>query len=192
MSVGERILEVGGRRVRALICGLGNVLLLHGIRYNCDDWGRLWSLFCKVGSVCVDLPFGAASRSDKWEGTPLAYAQHLSAVLDSLGADPRVVVAPSASAPVAVELARIRPIRAIVLIGPVDVSATDVANLANTVDVHVIWGSEDRVSPVDRAEEFSKAGAKVYIIRGVGHAIHVEDPDALETLLNDVVSRYVG
>ena len=187
----ERFLEVGGRRVRVLVCN-GRVLLLHGYRYSCDDWGRLWELLCGFGSLCVDLPFGPASRSDKWEGTPMAYAEHVARVLDAVGASPAVVIAPSASAPIALELASMRPVKALVLVGPVGVSPSDVGRVVGRVDVYVVWGSEDRVSPVDRAEEFARAGARVYLIRGAGHAVHVEDPEALGVLLNDFIRRYVG
>jgi pimeloyl-ACP methyl ester carboxylesterase len=67
------------------------------------------------------------------------------------------------------------------------VSAVDRLYLASQVPVMIVWGTEDRIIPVDhaRAAHRSMPGSRLEILKGVGHFPHAEDPEGFVALLED-------
>ncbi|WP_029889852.1 alpha/beta fold hydrolase [Polycyclovorans algicola] len=57
-------------------------------------------------------------------------------------------------------------------------------------DIHLIWGSEDRVVPIDQATRLLRAlrpDANLVTIDGAGHAPHLEAPEATQAALIDAL-----
>lgn len=78
-------------------------------------------------------------------------------------------------------------LRAVVDFHGQKVSAVDRLYLASQVPVMIVWGSEDRIIPVEhaRAAHRSMPGSRLEILKGVGHFPHAEDPDGFVDLLED-------
>jgi pimeloyl-ACP methyl ester carboxylesterase len=54
----------------------------------------------------------------------------------------------------------------------------------------VVWGSDDRIVPVECGERFTKAlpQARLHIVEGAGHFLEMEQPDELARLVRDFVT----
>lgn len=62
-----------------------------------------------------------------------------------------------------------------------------VARAALPIDV--IWGDQDAFCPRADQDVFVARGAKLHVLRGVGHAVHWEAPEACANVINRVVAR---
>ena len=64
-------------------------------------------------------------------------------------------------------------------------AVTDTTNLLPTIDAPtlILWGDDDRRSPLSIAEQLRSAipGAELYVIRRAGHVSNMEQPDAFNT-----------
>jgi pimeloyl-ACP methyl ester carboxylesterase len=67
------------------------------------------------------------------------------------------------------------------------VSAVDRLYLASQVPVMIVWGTEDRIIPVEhaRAAHRRMPGSRLEILKGVGHFPHAEDPEGFVHLMED-------
>lgn len=55
--------------------------------------------------------------------------------------------------------------------------------------VDVIWGDQDAFCPRTDQDVFAANGAKLHVLRGVGHAVHWERPEACAEVINRVAAR---
>lgn len=87
----------------------------------------------------------------------------------------------------------VRTIRTVIDPGGQTVSALDRIYLAAHLPTLIVWGSEDRIIPVDHAHVAHAAipGSRLEILPGVGHFPHTEAPEALLTALTDFLDTTV-
>lgn len=87
----------------------------------------------------------------------------------------------------------LRTLRAVIDRGGQSVSAANRLHLAAEMPSLIVWGSADRIIPVEHAYEAHAAitGSRMEIFDGVGHYPHVEDPDRFVSLLSEFVESTV-
>ena len=58
----------------------------------------------------------------------------------------------------------------------------------------IAWGSEDRVVPRNCADQYLEAlpDARLELVDGAGHAVDMEDPDALAKLINGHIATSIA
>lgn len=198
--VRERSVRTCGTDVRLLECGSERgsgaappVLLLHGARYSAETWRGLGTLerLAAAGRrvVAVDLPGGRG-------GTPpgdCGEDRFLVGLLDALGIDRAVVVAPSAAGRYALPLAVLAPGRLAgwVAVAPVGVPEWRAELPRATAPALVVWGGEDDVIAPELSEELARLlpAAERVVLPGAGHACYLESPEpfhaALEAFLRE-------
>jgi len=209
MQAESRQIEVAGRPVRVLTAGPEEgrpVVLLHGASFQATTWREIGSLDVLAEAshraVAIDLP--GHGKSDAIEGAswpnwaqvalerlrlsrPLATALGkrgvwLRAVLDTLGLDRPVVVAPSMSGAYALPLVTGDPDRVsgFVAVAPVGIETFRERLKHIRVPVLAIWGEHDRTIPVRLAETLiaEVQDARLVVMPGGSHAPYMSDPAA--------------
>lgn len=167
------------------------VLFLHGARFSKDTWKELGSLefFARRGyrAIAVDLPgYGASAKSR------LEPVRFLAALFDELRLDPCVLVSPSMSGRyslpfVATHASRLR---GFVPVAPAGISHHASALRGSTVPTLIVWGSEDRVFPVQGAATLAGLfeHAKVEILDGARHPCYLDQPERFHQVLLDFLA----
>lgn len=84
----------------------------------------------------------------------------------------------------------LRTLRSVVDYRGQAVSALNKLHLTTELPLMVIWGDQDRIIPVDHgfALDQHRPGCRLEILDGVGHFPHVEKPDAVVDLLDDLIA----
>lgn len=184
-----RTLDVEGTPVHLLEVGASTpdaVLLLHGARFSSETWRELGTLTelqaAGLRAIAVDLP--GYGRTPEW-GAPRA--TFLAGLLDALGLERVVVVAPSMSGAFAFPLVLDAPDRVagFVPVAPAAVpeDATELAGIATPT--LVIWGSEDAVFPLARGRALAAAlpRAELLVLEGAAHPCYLDEPEAFHRRL---------
>jgi len=154
------------------------VVLLHGARFSAATWAELGTLDALASAGypahALDLPgYGTSPRCSIDPGTVVA------ALLAGF-AEPPVLVGPSMSGKLALDLTLARPelIGGLVLVAPVQVPKLKPRLGEIGVPALVIWGEADRVAAPANAETLRAAlpDAEVQRHAGGSHPCYLDDP----------------
>jgi pimeloyl-ACP methyl ester carboxylesterase len=80
--------------------------------------------------------------------------------------------------------------RAVIDVGGQSISAHDHLDGALPVPTLVVWGTHDRMIPVEHARDVAAAvtGARLELFDGAGHFPHLEDPDRFARVLREFIA----
>ncbi|MEM9380098.1 MAG: alpha/beta fold hydrolase [Planctomycetota bacterium] len=186
------VLDVPVRALRAGPSDGAPLLLLHGAAFSSETWRDFGTLDrCAAAGlrVCaVDLPGYGATPS----GGGADRGAFLAALVDALGLDRPVVVAPSMSGTYALPLALDHADRCggFVPVAPA-MGASHRERLGEVaVPTLVVWGTEDRLLPVSEAHGMQSAipGAELLLLEGARHPAYLDRTEVFhERLVRFVV-----
>jgi len=164
-------LEAGGS-------GQPAVLLLHGASFSARTWQDLGTLGLLAGqgyrAVAIDLPgFGQSEP-----GKPDQPEVFLAEVMEQLTIDRPVLVSPSMSGGYSLPLVARHPekLRGFVAVAPVRISHYEPELAGNQLPTLALWGSDDRIVPLDQAERLVRAlpKARLVVLENAGHACYLQ------------------
>ncbi|MDW7772549.1 MAG: alpha/beta hydrolase [Desulfobulbaceae bacterium] len=159
--------------------GRHTVILLHGMKFQAATWEKLGTLqqLSEAGyhAVAVDMPgFGSSPPC----------AIHQDAVLQHFIRENRgraVLVGPSMGGRIALEFTIKHPssVAGLVLVGSVGVQENRDSLSAIRVPTLLVWGGEDRISPLENCEllHASIPGARKIVIEGAPHPCYLDNAD---------------
>ncbi len=164
-------LEAGGS-------GRPAVLLLHGASFSAQTWRDVGTLALLAGqgyrAVAVDLPgFGQSEPASLDQ--PEAF---LAKLMEELALDRPVLVSPSMSGSYSLPLVARHPekLRGLVAVAPVAIARYEPELVGNQLPALAIWGSDDRLVPLEQAERMVRALAKarLVVLENAGHACYLQ------------------
>ncbi len=185
----SRFVTAGGARLHVLEAGGAGgttFVLLHGARFSAETWRELGTLevlarrgFCVVA---VDLPgYGESPAAE------LADEEILPALFDALGIEKPIVVSPSMSGRAALPIVAGRPelLSGFVAVAPVGIRDHVAGLEGSTLPTLAVWGSEDRVVPLEVGEDLVArlADAELVVLEGAQHPSYLDDPDRFHEAL---------
>jgi abhydrolase domain-containing protein 14 len=156
------------------------VLLLHGMKFNAATWQELGTLEKLAGAgfhpVAVDMPgFGESPVCDKDQD------EILSAFISQGELNRPVMIGPSMGGRIALEFAVNHPgiLGGLVLVGAVGVEENRERLAEIDIPVLIIWGGEDRISPLANSDILLESikGAERLVIDGAPHPCYLDQPD---------------
>jgi pimeloyl-ACP methyl ester carboxylesterase len=172
-------------RIHYLEAGLAEgppVLLLHGASFSAQTWRELGTLalLAQQGyrAIAVDLPgFGLS------EPTSLLPLGFLLELIEGLKLGQPVLVSPSMSFPLVA--AHPDKLKGFVPVAPVGISSYEKELQGNALATLAIWGSNDRIVPVEQAERLCKVmtNARLVILPNAGHACYMRATTEFHTHL---------
>jgi abhydrolase domain-containing protein 14 len=154
----EQSVTVKRLKIRYLREGSGQAfVLLHGMSFSADTWVEMGLFDELAGDYSVysfDMPYGARSRSDKFDASDRdEYAEFLKELLKSLGIDKPVLLGASISGEVTLRyLSKGYTAKAAIVAGPVGIKGLIPRLSMITVPLLAIWGEKDNISPPENAE----------------------------------------
>jgi len=169
-----------------------SVLLLHGASFAAQTWSELGTLALRsqLGSwtVAVDLPgFG---ESEQGGLSPLTFLLDL---LEHLRLNRPVLVAPSMSGIYSFPLVVNHPdkLTGFVPVAPVGLLTYEKQLQGNPLPTLAIWGSNDRIVPVEQAERLCQAlpNARKVILLNAGHACYMRATTEFHTHLLSFIQQ---
>ena len=184
VTIEESRVDVNGVPVHALRAGPNGgapLLLLHGAAFSSQTWRELGTLAraaeAGVRVVAVDLPgFGATP-----EGGGEDRGAFLAALVDALGLDRPVVVAPSMSGAFALPFVLEHGDRCggFVPVAPAVRASVQERVGEIALPTLVVWGTEDRLRPVAEANAMQRSipGAELLLLEGARHPAYLDRPD---------------
>ena len=188
-------IQLNGKKIHYRDEGLGPVLvLIHGMGSNLKQWNNYIDFFMKdFRVISMDLPGGKYGQSEALftmsKTDSLAY--FVSVLMDELNIDKAHVAGSSLGGAIAIQLAALYPQRVSRLIL---ISAAQTHNPAvKTIKAPtlIIWGDNDRLTPLDQAHILQKSieGSELIIYEGGGHVptnSHTKDiTAAIASFLSD-------
>jgi abhydrolase domain-containing protein 14 len=156
------------------------VLLLHGMKFYAATWQELGTLEKLAGAgfhpVAVDMPgFGESPVCDKDQD------EILSAFISQGELNRPVMIGPSMGGRIALEFAVNHPgiLGGLVLVGAVGVEENRERLAEIDIPVLIIWGGEDRISPLANCDILLESikGAERLVIDGAPHPCYLDQPD---------------
>ena len=165
------------------------VVLLHGARFSSADWERIGTLSelpergLKV--VAIDLPGFGASTEFQVESDQL-----LASILKEMDLQRVILVAPSMSGRVAFGAllsGRLGAVEGFVPIAPAGINTFSDRLAEIKVPTRVLWGSEDRVIPIDLGETLDARlpHSELVVLQGASHPCYLDQPAAFHGLIED-------
>ena len=185
-------LEVHGLRAGAEDAPV--VLLLHGARFTSETWRELGTL-THLGSSglraeAIDLPgFGETPPSE------MAHGEVIVGLLDALGLDRVVLVAPSMSGAHAFAVLQEAPDR---IAGLVAVAPARIPDDSTLMGIHMpvlaVWGSEDRLVPLSTGEAMASLlpEAELLVLTGASHPCYLDQPESFHEALTSFARTHLG
>ena len=164
------------------------IILLHGMKFQATTWQELGTLqhLADAGfnAIAMDMPGFGLSPSCSAEQDSV-----LEGFLQELGLQNVILIGPSMGGRIALEFTITHPklVKALVLVGAVGVEENRKNLSSINVPTLLVWGSEDRISPLTNCEVLQSAilGSKKIIIEGAPHPCYLDNPDRWHTeLLN--------
>jgi len=165
-------LEAGGKKK----C---TVLLLHGMKFQAATWQETGTLekLADEGfhAVAIDMPgFGKSPACSVSRNTVLHHFIGGSNL-------PVVLIGPSMGGRIALEFSISHPaaLAGLVLIGPTGVRENQSRLSVITVPTLIVWGGNDRVSPVTDCDLLHESipGSKKIVIDGAPHPCYLDNPE---------------
>lgn len=155
------------------------ILLLHGASFSSQTWleiGTLQLLFEKgFRAVAVDLP--GYGKSDK---IAVSNEEFLLELIEQLNLNCPIVVSPSMSGNYSLRFLVKYPdrVRGFVAVAPVGISRFSQQLKGIKIPTLAIWGSNDRIVPLEQAELLVKLMLKAnkVILNNAGHACYMKAP----------------
>lgn len=181
MNIESKTVKVADASIHYLKAGNAppTIVLLHGISFNAAVWEKSGILADMAAAgytvYAIDLPgFGASS---KWD---LPQNEVLAPIMDALGIDQAVLVAPSFSGRFAFPFIIAHPERVcgFVAVGARGIQAHRASLKTLAFPVLAVWGEKDDVVPITNADILAREapqGRKVIIPQGT-HAPYLSDP----------------
>jgi len=179
MAIESNYITFQQARIHYLEAGPANglsVLLLHGASFSAQTWRELGTL-ALLGeqgyrTVAVDLPgFG---QSEHVGGNPLTFLLDL---LERLHLSKPILISPSMSGIYSLSLVVGYPdkLTGFVAVAPVSLSSYEKQLQGNPLPTLAIWGSNDRIVPVEQAERLCQLlpNAQKVILPNAGHACYM-------------------
>jgi abhydrolase domain-containing protein 14 len=195
----EQFVTVKGLKIHYLQKGSGQAfVLLHGMSFSADTWVEMGLFDELAGGYSVysfDMPYGARSRSEKFDATDRdEYAEFLKELLTSLSVDRPILLGASISGEVTLRyLSKGYPARAAIVAGPVGIRGL-VSRLGMiTVPLLAIWGEKDNISPPENAKILTGhvKSAETHLIKKAGHACYLDKPEEFRALVRDFLTRRI-
>lgn len=155
------------------------VILLHGMKFQAATWQQTGTLQYLAGNgfhaVAVDMPgFGRSPAC------PVSQEAVLRHIIEESGGH-AVLVGPSMGGRIALEFTIKHPssVDGLVLVGSVGVRENQENLTAITVPTLLVWGGDDRVSPMENCEllHTSITGAKKIVIDGAPHPCYLDNAE---------------
>ncbi len=157
-----------------------SVILLHGMKFQATTWQELGTLdkFATAGyhPVAVDMPgFGQSAACEADQDTVL------DEFITQMKFDRPALIGPSMGGRIALEFAINHPdtLSGLILVGAVGVEENKQRLSEITMPVLIIWGGEDKISPIDNSDILLNGikDAKRLIIEGAPHPCYLDQPD---------------
>lgn len=178
-TITSRFLSLQGKRLHYLEVGatdLPAVLLLHGASFSSQTWQDLGTLALlaqhSYRAIAFDLPGFGQSEDGKF--SPLDF---LARVLELLPLNKPILVSPSMSGMYSLPLVATHPERlaGFVAVAPVGIATYEHQLQGNPLPTLAIWGSNDRIVPVEQAELLCRLlpHAQKAILANAGHACYM-------------------
>lgn len=167
------------------------VILLHGMKFKAATWEELGTLqhLADAGFyvVAVDMPgFGNSPACS------LSNDRVIQELIRTVGPKQVILVGPSMGGRTALEftLGNQAQIAALVLVGAVGVEENREHLGTISVPTLIIWGSEDRISPLSNCLLLADSitGSRKIIIDGAPHPCYLDNPDRWHTELINFLS----
>lgn len=195
----EQSVIVKGLKIRYLQKGSGqSFVLLHGMSFSAETWiemGLFDELARNYSVYSVDMPYGARSRSEKFDASDRdEYAEFLKELLKSLGIDKPVLLGASISGEVTLRyLSKGYAAKAAIVAGPVGIKGLIPRLGVITVPLLAVWGQKDNISPPENAEILTThvKDVKTHIIKNAGHACYLDRPEEFKTLVRDFLETSI-
>jgi pimeloyl-ACP methyl ester carboxylesterase len=168
------------------------VLLLHGASFSSTTWQELGTieLLCEDGYrvISIDLPgFGESAA------TEIPTTKWLRKFLTAVDITSPLIVSPSMSGRFSLPLAMDYPDipAALVLVAPVGVPRYLDQLHAVRCPVLIVWGENDRLIPLEQAEQLHQQipQSEILVLAGAGHAAYMEKADEFHAALRDFLAR---
>ena len=186
-------MEFHGKRLHRLEGGpedAQGILLLHGAAFSSATWQELGTLDLLAGHglrvVALDLPGYGQSEPDD-----VAPADFLRELLPKLGLHRPILLAASMSGAYAFPLLASDPgaLGGFVGIAPAGVPTWAPKLTGCAVPALVVWGTADRVFPVEQAQLLAKAfgDVRTLFLEGARHPCYLDAPDAFHDGLLEFV-----
>jgi pimeloyl-ACP methyl ester carboxylesterase len=195
----EQWKTIKGLKIRYLKKGNGDpFVFLHGFSFFAETWvemGLFDELSEKYSVYAFDMPYGAKSKSDKFEaGTRAEYAEFLRELLKTLSITTPILLGASISGEVTLRYLSLGyEARAGILAGPVNVK-TLLPVLQNiSVPLLAVWGDADNIAPPENAKIISAnvKNSSVRVIDRAGHACYLDRPEEFKTLVRNFLTTSV-
>lgn len=165
-----------------------DVILLHGMKFQATTWQELGTLDKLAAAGChalaLDMPgFGGSPACEEDQDKVLAE------FITQGELDRPVLIGPSMGGRIALEFALNHPgiLGGLILVGAVGVEENKDRLSQLNLPVFIIWGDEDRISPIANSEILlaSIKGAKRLVIEGAPHPCYLDKPDKWHAAILD-------
>ncbi|MEB3278528.1 MAG: alpha/beta hydrolase [Lyngbya sp.] len=169
-----------------------SVLLLHGASFSSKTWKDLGTLKRLTQKnfhvIAIDLPgYGKSESISDY------HAEFLPKLVDKLSLKGAVLVSPSMSGTYSLSflIKHSADVQGFVAIAPVGILKMSQQLRGITVPTLAIWGSEDRIVPVEQADFLVELmpNAEKLILPKVGHACYLKAPNKFHEALIRFVEK---
>ncbi len=177
-----------------------SILLLHGMSFTSADWERhaLIERLSDLGFniVAVDYPgFGKTPDISGYSvkpGDPLKCADFIRDFRESLNVKFHSIIGPSLGGFITLSAVAMYPdvTDTAIAVAPAWTERIEDALRNVQIPILLIWGSRDRIVPLERGRELASSlrSATLKVVDGAGHPVYLEKPDEFLSLVSDFVS----
>ncbi|BCS98653.1 hypothetical protein DSLASN_42850 [Desulfoluna limicola] len=158
-----------------------SVIFLHGMRFSSLNWEELGTLDLLADkgfdAIAVDLPgYGQSPRADD-----IAIEDVLPLIIEALGVEKPVIVAPSFSGTYALPVVSEHPsdFSGFVAPAPLGIPENAGALKGTSLPFLIIWGDDDPIVPEENAHVLDSvlADSHVVILPGGGHPTYINQTE---------------
>jgi len=179
-----------------------NMVLIHGWSFTSKNWedAGIFDHLASFGfnAYAVDYPgFGKSPVSEKYRlarGDITRGPKFVNDYLSSLDLNHTFLLGASMGGGIAILSALEYPqkIDGIVAVAPAWIEKEELKMKALEKPVLFVWGSDDRVVPVDLGKAYSKAvkGSKLEIVKGSGHPVYLEKTEQFLSVLDGFLKQF--